>query len=342
MTPSAWLELSVCMSLATMQAADKTSSGEYKKTPGPHSVADVLYTWHDDSRNRDVPVKVYYPKDEAGPFPVIIFSHGLGGTRETYAYLGQHWASHGYVCVHVQHIGSDDSVWRGQLQPLEAMKRSLRDPQHALNRPLDVRFVLEQLEKTQREPGVLKGRLDLARVGIGGHSFGAFTSMAVAGQTFVTLAGKPVTAGDWHGKFKAAIVMSPNAPTRRDDLDTAYAQIRIPTLHMTGTRDDSPVGDTKAADRRIPFDHITSAETYLVIFEGGDHMVFSGRRRLRGGDGGRDARFQDLIRMSTTAFWDAELKGDAAAKRWLADGDFKQELGQDGTFEQKSATRPAP
>jgi hypothetical protein len=118
--------------------------------------------------------------------------------------------------------------------------------------------------------------------------------------------------------------------------------VRIPILLMTGTRDDSPVGETKAAERRVPFDAIKNAEEYLVIFTGGDHMVFSGRPRLRGAERGRDARFHELICMSTTAFWDAHLKGDAAAKTWLAGGGFEKVLGEDGTFEKKVASRPAP
>src|SRR5581483_2551842 len=48
----------------------------------------VRFDWHDDKRNCDVPVKVYFPTGEAKPLPVIVFSHGLGGTREGYEYLG--------------------------------------------------------------------------------------------------------------------------------------------------------------------------------------------------------------------------------------------------------------
>jgi hypothetical protein len=103
---------------------------------------------------------------------------------------------------------------------------------------------------------------------------------------------------------------------------------------MTGTLDDSPIGETRAADRRIPFDHIHGADQYLVTFERGDHMVFSGQR-LRGGDGKKDPLFHALIRESTTAFWDAYLKGEAAAKRWLAEGGFREVMGKDGRLEVK-------
>src|SRR5437879_2469655 len=88
----------------------QTPPADYNKAAGPHEVAATKFDWKDDRRSREVPVKVYAPRSDKGPFPVIVFSHGLGGTRDGYEYLGRHWASHGYVCVHLQHHGSDDSV----------------------------------------------------------------------------------------------------------------------------------------------------------------------------------------------------------------------------------------
>src|SRR3954466_11902689 len=60
----------------------------------------IRVEWHDTARDRDVPAKIYFPTAGGGPFPVIIFSHGLGGTREGYEYLARQWAANGYVCVH--------------------------------------------------------------------------------------------------------------------------------------------------------------------------------------------------------------------------------------------------
>ena len=45
--------------------------------------------------------------------PLVVFSHGIGGSRRGYSYLGQHWASHGVASLHLQHIGSDRNVWFG-------------------------------------------------------------------------------------------------------------------------------------------------------------------------------------------------------------------------------------
>jgi predicted dienelactone hydrolase len=276
-----------------------------------------------------VPVKLYFPGSGKGPFPAIVFSHGLGGTRDGYEYLGRHWASHGYVCVHLQHKGSDDSTWKGKKHPLEEMRKAVRNPGTAIARPLDVRFALDQLEKLNKDDPKWKGKLDLAKVGLAGHSFGAWTTLACAGQVFFSVTGKPVSQPE--PRIKAAIAMSPSAPPGKTDLEKAFGSIKVPIYHLTGTRDDGvAITQTKPADRRVPYDHIKAAPQYLTVFEGGDHMVFAATRRL--GAGKKDAVFHDLIRMSTTAFWDAHLRGDDKALAWLR-SDFKAVLGKDGTFE---------
>jgi len=73
------------------------------------SVLTKREIWHDAARSRDLPVKLYFPIEGAGPFPVIIFSHGVGGSREAFTYLGETWASHGYVAVFLQHPGTDEA-----------------------------------------------------------------------------------------------------------------------------------------------------------------------------------------------------------------------------------------
>jgi predicted dienelactone hydrolase len=313
--------------LPTQAPAHKEAN---ERGPGPYEVASVSYDWVDSARNgRKVPVKIYYPEKGQGPFPVIVFSPGLGGSREGYEYLGRHWASHGYVSVHVQHLGSDDAVWKGSKQPEQDLARAAADPGNAVARPKDVSFVLDRVTELNRDVTPLKGRLDLRAVGMAGHSFGGWTTLAVAGQ----MLGARLQSSLVDPRFKAAIAMS--APVARTtDLDRAYAKISMPILHMTGTLDDSPIGDTKAPERRVPFDHIPAPGQYLVIFQGGDHMIFAGQRR-QAGKGEKDPRFHDLILQGTTAFWDAYLKGDAAAKAWLAQGGYAAALGADGKLEVK-------
>jgi hypothetical protein len=135
-------------------------------------------------------------------------------------------------------------------------------------------------------------------------------------------------------RVKAAIPMSAPVPANQHRLDEIYAKIKIPCLHMTGTKDSSPIGDTRPEERRLPFDHSNGSDQYLITFTDGDHAIFSGRGRLLTNP--KDEQFHELICASSTAFWDAYLRGDSRAKSWLQK-DFKTVLGGDGTFEVKLA-----
>lgn len=288
--------------------------------------------WLDAKRSRPVPVKIYYPQAGAGPFPVIIFSHGLGGTREGYEYLGRYWAARGYVSVHLQHLGSDAAVWQDApvTNLMSNMRKAAANLDNVTSRPLDVSFAIDQLEKLNREKSPVQRRLDLARVGVAGHSFGAFTTLAVAGQVFVMPGDREISYGD--PRVRAAVAMSAPVPARRDTLDRAFGKIKIPVLHMTGTKDYSPIGETKPEERRVPFDHIHGADQYLLTLAEGDHMIFGGVSRTLPPE--KEKQFKELICESSTAFWAAHLKGDVKGRAWLTN-DFKTALATNGTFEIK-------
>ncbi|HYA48508.1 MAG TPA: hypothetical protein VEG35_02310, partial [Burkholderiales bacterium] len=329
----------LCLGLVFLAAPVRPAGGpparsEYKKAPGAHEVRTVLYDWKDAKRDRAVPVKIYYPADLEAPAPLVIFSHGLGGSRDGYEYLGRQWASYGYISLHVQHIGSDEAVWEGQDHPIQALRQAAIRPENAVNRVRDVSFVIDEMTGLAAAPGLFERRVDLGKVGLAGHSFGANTTLVAAGQVFVLPGAR--TVGFSEPRIKAAIPMSAPVPRTQAGLDYVFAGVTIPCLHMTGTLDDSPIGETTAAERRLPFDHIGCPEQYLVIFAGGDHMIFSGRPRVAGAaQAEKDALFQDLIRQATTAFWDAYLLGDAQARAWLSRGGLTALLGSDGTLETK-------
>ena len=101
---------------------------------------------------------------------------------------------------------------------------------------------------------------------------------------------------------------------------------------MTGTQDSSPIGDTTPAQRRLPYDHSQHGPQLLLTLKDANHMAFSDSHR---GDATRSPKYHDYICHASTAFWDAYLKADPAALRWLTGGEFAAALGKDGTFETK-------
>ena len=250
-------------------------------------------TWHDTGRNRDIPATIYAPATVTNPLPVIIFSHGLGGTRDGYRYLGEHWASNGYICVHIQHLGSDDAAWRDQGDKLASMRQAAVNPKNWSDRPRDVSFAITQMLGDRR--------VNTNAIGMAGHSFGAQTTMLILGQ-------RVLGESYQDPRVKAGIAMS----SQRAASGEVYRDMTAPCLHLTGTQDDSPIFHQTATDRRYAFDHITAPGQWLLTLADANHMTFAGRG---------DPRHLTVIRQATTAFWDAYLNGSPSALEILRKAD---------------------
>jgi predicted dienelactone hydrolase len=266
---------------------------------------------HDEKRHRDIPLRVYLPKNTT-PAPVVLFSHGLGGSRAGSRFLGEHWAERGYVAVFLQHRGSDDSVWKNEDGPnrLASLKEAASLENFRL-RVHDVPAVLDQLNTWNAErSSQLAGRLDLARVGMSGHSFGAVTTEAVSGETFPVI-GRKFT----DPRIKAAIVFSPSAP-QTGGAEDAFRTVEIPWLLMTGTKDLAPIGNVDMKSRRAVYPALHGAPKYELVLHNAEHSVFTDRA-LPGDREPRNPNNHRLILALSTAFWDAYLRGDAGALNWL-------------------------
>lgn len=146
-------------------------------------------------------------------------------------------------------------------------------------------------------------------VGMSGHSFGAITTQAVSGQRFPQAAFAP------DSRIKAALPMSPSPP-QRGAAATAFASVRIPWLVMTGTLDSSIIGSTTPAARRAVFAALPPASKYELVLDGAEHSAFTDRS-LPGDRAPRNSNHHRAILALSTAFWDAYLRQDAAARAWL-------------------------
>ena len=316
--------------------------------PSALKVETKLVDLRDEKRDRTIPVKFYIPvfaeqQSPGGPatirapMPLVLLSHGLGGTREVGAYLANCWAERGYVVCAIQHPGSDDSVWRDLplAERMDGLRRAVANPTNAIARPADVSFVIDTLLAEHERGQGVGAMINPDQIAAAGHSFGAYTVLAVAGQRFGPLAR---SRGD--ERVKVVIAMSPQPPAI--EASRAYADVKIPILHLTGTHDTSPLDPQgmKPEDRQLAFRGIAAPDQYLVVFEGADHMVFSGvvgvgigARRQR--DQELDKTVMSLVQQSTTLFLDAFLKGDAASQTNLRGGGLKEMIGDAGKVETK-------
>jgi len=295
--------------------------GQSKPDDGSYKVLTVeRVVLHDSKRSKDLLLKIYYP-DGTGPFPVIIFSHGALASKDDYSGLGRYWASHGYVSIHPSHSDSvADSNFRGTL--LDA----ILDAHAWENRPRDISFIIDSLTKLQEVVPGLRGKLDRTRIGVGGHSFGAFTAGAIGGAT-VLLPDRDKAQSFYDKRVKAVVMLSPQGEGEMGLTARSWDNFRTPMLLMIGSKDFGPRRQAPAW-RTVPFHQAPAGDKYEVELAGGTHMVFAGPTTIK------THPFQ-CTRLQTTAFWDAYLKGDPAAKQYLKSHGLQTYSPNAAIFDQK-------
>ena len=287
--------------------------------------------------SRPVTVEVYYPSTQAGvaglpmdvvrvigidlattpafrdapiaqgTFPLVLFSHGNGGIRFQSFFFGAHLASHGFVVASPDHHGN---TFVDALLEIE-------DPDSATNRPLDMSFLIDEFTAFDAEPGnFFEGAIDLEKIGMSGHSFGGYTSFALAGGAF--------GLGTFTEPRIKAIL--PQAPFAGFFEDAFFATIGVPALIVGGSLDETtPFPD----NQRRPFDALQPGATVVALADLRDagHFTFSDfcevDRELLAFLGGFEEACEprhlpwryahDIVNFLALHFFDGVLNGNAAA-----------------------------
>jgi predicted dienelactone hydrolase len=232
---------------------------------------------------REIPTNLYLPETSQRP-PLIIISHGLGSDRNTYSYLAEHLASYGFAVATIEHPGSNAR----QLQfLLTGLANEVSPPSELINRPRDIKFLLNYLEQNYNTT------INLDQVGILGQSYGAYTSLAMAGAEInyqqVTqrceTQGNPI-ALNFSVLLQCQLLRLPPADYDFGDpsIKAVFAinpltsvifgqeglqEIEIPTLLVTGS--DDTVTPALAEQIR-PFTWLETSEKYLVLLKKGTHF----------------------------------------------------------------------
>jgi len=286
--------------------------------------------WYDSARYRSIPLKIYFPR-LSEKAPVILFSHGIGGSIESSNYLAKVWTGQGFVCVLVQHPGSDENIWKGKVRILNEFKGAYEQNWSSRTRAEDLLFVLNGLEQLVQTRPQFADRMDMEKIGVGGADLGALAALLLAGQV-------PPDNGEslYDPRIKAVLAMSPPVRSTNISFREMYQSVTAPTLFITGTKDDGIVGSTKAIHRRIPFDFMSHCQRYLITLDGGDHRMYGGR--VLSFLGGRnDEKFQSGIVRSSTCFWLAVLQEDPRAIKAMDSYGWESLVGVKASIERRSA-----
>ena len=253
------------------------------------------YTWKKSSvtltspnRDRTFNMDIYLPQRSPQPAPVVVISHGLGSDRIAFQYLAKHLASYGFAVAVPEHPGSNAQ----QIQNLVTGRTNeLVEPAEFINRPLDIKDLLDYLTKLSTTDPAYQGQLDLQRVGVIGQSFGGYTALALAGAgiNFAQLENDCELENEtWNlslllqcrarglerdqynfgdPRIKAAIAINPIVSSIMGE--TNLSQIKIPVMIIAGSADTVAPA---LLEQIQPFTWLTSPNKYLVVMNNGTHF----------------------------------------------------------------------
>jgi predicted dienelactone hydrolase len=255
------------------------------RLPGRFSWTVQTLKLNDRQRDREFLADIYLPRPQQAQkttFPVVVISHGLGSDRNSFRYLAQQLASYGFAVAVPEHPNSNSE----QLRSLLAGRTNvITEPREFIDRPLDIKYLLDVLEKRYGS------KLNLQQVGVIGQSFGGYTALALAGASLnfeqlqkdcgevdaflnvslllqcraIELSQMQYNLRD--PRIKAAIAINPVSSSifGRDGL----SQIAIPVMIVSSSGDQV----TPALPEQIqPFSWLTTEQKYLVLLEGGTHF----------------------------------------------------------------------
>ena len=257
---------------------------------GKFGVEQKRWTLSDGDRNRTFYVDVYQPQRSRGEeTPVVVISHGLGSKPEDFTKIAQHLASHGYMVALPQHIGSDERQHQAFLRGL-SRQPFLSD--EFINRPLDISYVIDALER--RNSIEFDGQLALDKVGVFGHSWGGYTALAVAGATIdfdhlerecAVGIGRINTAlllqcraldlerKDYNFRDERVVAVLAHNPVNRSIFGPkGLSQIQIPILMGAGSYDPAT---PFIFEQLNSFTWLTTPDKYLLLQEGQAHVDVS-------------------------------------------------------------------
>lgn len=320
--PFGWLlALAIAFWAQPSARAADAPAADRPDAPAPTPVSAVAgevevidLEWLDGTRQREVPARLYLPRPRAetpaAGLPLVVFSHGLGGTRFGYSHLGRHWAEQGFASLHLQHRGSDRAVWTQGMFDLIANLQAAASDGNAIARAEDVSFGITRL---LADPA-LGARIDAQRIAVAGHSYGANTALLVAGASVPRQ-----VDGQWRDislrdeRVRAAVLLSTPPFYGEGDPKAILSGIRVPTLHITGTEDVIRIPGYRSdpSDRIRVFEAMPGGPgapiRALAVFEGGTHSIFTDRTDRAGPELNRTVKA--ATRELTTEFFRVVFTG---------------------------------
>jgi len=261
------------------------------RSPGNFRFSKISLQLKDQTRDRRLPVDLYLPtpplSPSSTPFPLIVISHGVASDRFAFVYLAQHLASYGFAVAVLEHPGSNAERFQRYFSGLAGPP----EPAELINRPLDVKFVLNELQRLEKSNPQMQGKLNFQQVGAFGHSYGGYTVFTLAGakinfeqirrdcnpnkslnlSVFLQCRAnelKPTNYALKDDRIKAVFAVNPFLSSIFNQ--TGVSQIKLPLMVVAGSQD---IVTPAVPEQILPFTWLGSKNKYLAVIENGTHFT---------------------------------------------------------------------
>jgi predicted dienelactone hydrolase len=230
--------------------------------------------------------------------PVVVISHGLGSDRTSFIYLAEQLASYGFAVAVPEHPGSNTEQLRSLFSGQAA---EVAEPSEFVNRPLDVKYLLDELERLNAANP--SWRLNVKQAAVIGQSFGGYTALALAGASLnlnqlrrdcdkpkdvwnlslllqCRALASPLTQyhlQDW--RIKAAIAINPFSSSIFGEL--GLKKIQVPVAIVSSSADTIAPA---LPEQIIPFAWLTTPQKYLVSIDRASHFSTIGESAAEDSD----------------------------------------------------------
>ena len=265
------------------------------RSPGKFRWEKKSLELNDISRNRRLPVDIYLP--EAGsqntkelaspPFPLIVISHGIASDRSSFVYLAEHLASYGFAVAVLEHPGSNAE----RIQLYFAGLAGPPDAAEFINRPLDIKYLLNELQRLEKFDPIFQGKLNFQQIGAIGQSFGGYTVLTLAGAK-INFEQLRQDCNRNNSSFNLSLALQCQAidlPPRNYELkddrikvimainpidssilgEGGISQIKIPVMLVAGSQD---IFAPPVSEQIRPFTWLSEPNKYLALIENATHF----------------------------------------------------------------------
>jgi len=269
-----------------------------------HASVDELDKIFWNNAVRDAPVR-------KGRYPLVLFGHGNGGSRQQNTFWCDYLASHGYIVVSPDHTGnSRHTIIDGQLIRYTSKERahSTEDRPRDMSKLLDEMILWDKGQSGDAQAKNFAGRIDTAHTAVTGMSLGSYCA---------------VMAADADARFAAVLGMAAT-PAK-------HTNLTVPSLYFLGRKDNTigPIGNVMIKNT---YEAHTGPALLLELIDGGHYSftdMFKLSHNFGDGIGPGFASMEttyDIVNSYSTAFLGFFLKGQQEYKKFLESNQWPDEL----------------